>query len=48
MAWPFAKCFQKCFSEKNIIILLLNSVIPNHFYDLAIKGDSLSPQMDNL
>ena len=48
MAWPCAECFLKCFSEENIIILLLNTIIPNRFYGLAIKGDSMSPQMDYL
>ena len=48
MTWPCAECFQKCFSEENIITLSLNTVIPNHFNGLAIKGDSMSPQMDYL
>ena len=39
--------FSKMFSEDNIIILLLNTVIPKHFYILAISGDSISPKMDN-
>ena len=43
-----AKCFQKYLSEDNIIILSLNTVIPNHFYGLAIKGDSMPPQIDYL
>ena len=31
-----------------LVILSLNTVKPNHFYGLAIKGDSMSPQMDYL
>ena len=28
MTWSCAECFQKCFSAENIIILLLNTIIP--------------------
>ena len=37
------KMFQKYLSEENSIILSPNTVIPNHFYGLAIKGDSMPP-----
>ena len=36
-ALPCAKCFQRYFSEENIIILFLNIVNLNTFYGLAIK-----------
>ena len=26
--WPCSKCFQKCFSEENLIMLSLNTVMP--------------------
>ena len=48
MAWPCAKCFQKCFSEENNTNFSRNSLVPNQFYGLAIKGDSMSPQVDYL
>ena len=28
LSWPCTKCFQKCFSAENLIILSLNTVIP--------------------
>ena len=48
MAGPCAKCFQKCFSEENNTNFSRNSLVPNQFYGLAIKGFSMSPQVDNL
>ena len=43
LLWPdhVQNVFKNVLSEKNIIILSLNTVISNHFYGLTIKVDSM-------